>query len=97
MVRTVDEAKRALEKNRFGILLVAAREASIFLDFLRWIRAQHPRVSIVCIPEYGSAFRAAQSGADLFMDLQGFPQDHHGDRRIRHILDEVLETSSYRK
>jgi CheY-like chemotaxis protein len=101
-VCTMREAKQALEKHRFNLVLIDARfEESSVLDFLRWIRTQDPHLSVVCMDGYGDRSRlaegAATSGADLVIDLQEFSDDHRGDRRIRRILDELLETSSYRR
>ena len=103
IVQNIEAAEAALEHDGFGLIFVGTRfDESRMFDLLEFIRqsVRHRRIPIVA----GVIVQTAMSdetikgldhttkiyGASVFVNLNDFPDDDVGNKRIRLIVDAAL-------
>lgn len=103
IVHSIDEAKRALDRDRIELIFVGARfddsRMFEFLDFLRK-HLEHRKIPLaaaiviptVMTPETisGLAHTSKIYGASLFVNLNDFPDEPIANRRVRVIIEALV-------
>ena len=103
LVSTVEEAKQALEQQRFaGVILGLQFDESRMLELLEYLRAdgRYASVPVVCIigirgqlsgAALGAFDRTCRAlGAKAVLDIADFSDDGADDRRLRRLIEQQL-------
>ena len=105
-VRTMTEAERVLERQEIDLIMVGVHfDDSRMFDLLRYVRssARHAERPLACFRSHRFASAAAISmeglevaaralACRLFLDLTKYPDDAHGNREVRKLVDGLLTT-----
>jgi CheY-like chemotaxis protein len=102
--RTMGEAQRLLEQRDFDLVMVGVHfDDSRMFDLLRHVRSagsRHAERPLVCLRSQrfsaaaismeGLEIAARALGCHLLLDLTRYPDDAHGNREARKLVDGVL-------
>jgi DNA-binding response OmpR family regulator len=102
-VRTLDEARRALQADGFDLVLVGVHfDDSRMFDLLRYMQTNPGKAErcVVCmrsqrfvssaITVEGLEIAARTLGCELFLDLTWYADDAQGNQAVRTLLDGLL-------
>jgi DNA-binding response OmpR family regulator len=101
--RTLDEARRALERTQFDLVLIGVHfDDSRMFDLLRYLQAHtgNPQRCVACMRSQrfvstaitieGLEIAAKTLGCALFLDLTWYADDAQGNGAVRSLLDAML-------
>jgi DNA-binding response OmpR family regulator len=102
-VRTLHEARRALQDDGFDLVLIGVHfDDSRMFDLLRYMQANpgKPRRRVVCMRSQrfastaitieGLEIAAKTLGCTLFLDLTWYADDTNGNQAVRSLLDALI-------
>ena len=100
-VRTLEEAQRALAREKFGMVIVAVHfDESRMFDLLRHLQASGNSAPVVCVRSHhfvspaitieGLQIAAKALGATLFLDLTWYADTAQGNGAVRALLEALL-------
>jgi len=100
-VRTLAEAQRALQRERYDMVIVAVHfDESRMFDLLRYLQSSGPHGPVVCVRSHhfvspaitieGLEIAAKALGATLFLDLTWYADSAQGNGAVRALLDAML-------
>jgi DNA-binding response OmpR family regulator len=103
LVRTLEEAQRAIERTQFDMLVVTVHfDDSRMFDLLRYLQSsgRHGNRPLVCVRGQqfvspaisieGLEIAAKTLGCTLFLDLTWYADDASGRSAARRLLEELL-------
>ena len=100
-VGTMDEARRALERDAFDLVVVTVHfDESRMFDLLRYLQSSGHRRPVVCVRSHqfdsptitieGLEIAAKALGATLFLDLTWYADTAEGNAAVRSLLEALL-------
>lgn len=103
LVRTLEEAQRAIERTQFDMIVVTVHfDDSRMFDLLRYLQAsdRHGNRPLVCVRSQrftsptisieGLEIATKALGCTLFLDLTWYADDANGRSAVRRLLEALL-------
>ena len=107
-VRTMDEARRELDRNEFALVLVGVHfDESRMFDLLRHMKTKGLRngCAVVCVRSQhfnspaitieGLEIATKALGCNLFLDLTWYADDAEGNTAVRTLFDALISPSTH--